>query len=286
MVKNRWKKIINVFITSRLGMIGTGIILFFIIIALFGPLIAPFDPHERVGQPFQHPSSQYLLGTNDIGQDIFSEIIYGTRISLVIGSIAAFLSTSIGSLIGILSGYIGGKLDSFLMRSVDLLLVIPFLPLMILLAAFVGPSFWNIIFVISFLSWASTARIIRSQILSLKTKGYIEAAKLIGTSTFKTLYLHLLPPVLPIVVSQFVLAASHSILIESSLSFLGLGDPLTKSWGTVLYYAQARSAFLTDSWLWWILPPGLLITTLVIGFAFVGFSLEEILNPRLRRTAK
>ncbi|WP_342431148.1 ABC transporter permease [Neobacillus sp. FSL H8-0543] len=283
MDKQKWKHYWRVMSSNNLGMFGVGLLIIFLCIALFAPLIAPFDPTERVGSPFSKPNGVFLLGTNDIGQDIFSELLYGTRVSLLIGVIAAFISIILGCLIGVISGYFGGKIDTFLMRLVDLVLVIPFLPLMILLAAFIGPSFWNIVLVISLISWASPARVIRSQVLTLKTKGYVEAARSIGTGVRVILTRHILPGVIPIALSQFVLAASHSILIEASLSFLGLGDPFTKSWGTILYYAQARGAFLTDAWIWWILPPGLLITTLVIGFAFTGYSLEEILNPRLRK---
>lgn len=283
MDKQKWKHYWRVMSSNYLGMFGVGLLIVFLCIALFAPLIAPFDPTERVGAPFSKPNGVFLLGTNDIGQDIFSELLYGTRVSLLIGVIAAFISIILGCLIGVISGYFGGKIDTFLMRLVDLVLVIPFLPLMILLAAFIGPSFWNIVLVISLISWASPARVIRSQVLTLKTKGYVEAARSIGTGIRVILTRHILPGVIPIALSQFVLAASHSILIEASLSFLGLGDPFTKSWGTILYYAQARGAFLTDAWIWWILPPGLLITTLVIGFAFTGYSLEEILNPRLRK---
>lgn len=278
-LKHYWKIITS----NNLGMFGIGILIVFLLVAIFAPLIAPFDPTERIGQPFMKPNGDFLLGTNDVGQDILSELIFGTRVSLLIGVIAALISIVLGCLVGIIAGYYGGKVDSLLMRFVDLVLVIPFLPLMILLAAFVGPSFWNIILVISLISWASPARVVRSQVLTLKTRGYVEAAKSIGTNIRVILYKHILPGVVPIALSQFVLAASHSILIEASLSFLGLGDPFTKSWGTILYYAQARGAFLTDAWIWWILPPGLLITTLVIGFAFTGYSLEEILNPRLRK---
>lgn len=283
MDKQKWKQYWKVFSSNNLGLIGVGILILFLIIALAAPILAPYDPTERVGSPFMSPSGDFLLGTNDVGQDIYSELIFGTRISLLIGVIAAFISIGIGCLVGIVAGYFGGRVDAFLMRVVDLVLVIPFLPLMILLAAFVGPSFWNIIFVISILTWASPARVIRSQVLTIKTKGYVEAAKSIGTSVRVILSSHILPGVVPIALSQFVLAASHSILIEASLSFLGLGDPFSKSWGTILYYAQARGAFLTDAWVWWILPPGVLITTLVIGFAFTGYSMEEILNPRLKK---
>ncbi|MEH7226185.1 ABC transporter permease [Bacillus sp. JJ1566] len=281
--QNKWKQYWNVLTSSNLGMFGLCLLGVFLLIALLAPLIAPFDPSLRVGAPFEKPSSQFLLGTNDVGQDILSELLYGTRISLLIGVIAAFISILLGCIVGIIAGYYGGKIDTILMRLVDLVLVIPFLPLMILLAAFIGPSFWNIILVISLISWASPARVIRSQVLTLKTKGYVEAARSIGTSIKVILTRHILPGVIPIALSQFVLAASNAILIEASLSFLGLGDPFTKSWGTILYYAQARGAFLTDAWIWWVLPPGLLITTLVIGFAFTGYSLEEILNPRLRK---
>jgi peptide/nickel transport system permease protein len=283
MGKQKWRSYWQVLTSNNLGMFGLSLLVIFLLIALLAPLIAPFDPTERVGAPFTKPNGQFLLGTNDVGQDILSELLYGTRISLLIGVIAAFISILLGCLVGVIAGYYGGKIEAFLMRLVDLVLVIPFLPLMILLAAFIGPSFWNIILVISLISWASPARVIRSQVLTLKTKGYVEAARSIGTSIRVILIRHILPGVIPIALSQFVLAASHSILIEASLSFLGLGDPFTKSWGTILYYAQARGAFLTDAWIWWVLPPGLLITTLVIGFAFTGYSLEEILNPRLRK---
>jgi peptide/nickel transport system permease protein len=283
MEKQKWKRYWNVISSNNLGLLGVSLLVIFLLIALLAPLLAPFDPTARVGAPFSKPNGDFLLGTNDIGQDILSELLYGTRVSLLIGILAALISIILGCLVGIVSGYYGGKVDSFLMRLVDLVLVIPFLPLMILLAAFIGPSFWNIILVISLLSWASPARVIRSQVLTLKTKGYVEAARSIGTSIKVILFRHILPGVIPIALSQFVMAASHSILIEASLSFLGLGDPFTKSWGTILYYAQARGAFLTDAWIWWVLPPGLLITTLVIGFAFTGYSLEEILNPRLRK---
>lgn len=283
MDKQKWLGYWSVFQSSRLGSIGIAILVVYLVIALAAPVIVPFDPEKRVAEPFLPPGGDYLLGTNDVGQDIFSEIIYGTRISLLIGVLAGLFTILIGAVVGIVSGYVGGRVDSILMRIVDLALVIPFLPLMILLAAFLGPSFWNLIFVISILRWASPARVIRSQVLTLKTKGYVEAARSIGTSMPTVLLRHILPGVVPITLSQFVLEASNAILIEASLSFLGLGDPFNKSWGTILYYAQARNAFLTDAWLWWVLPPGMLITALVIGFAFTGFSLEEIFNPRLRK---
>lgn len=278
------KSIWKLFMNNRLGRIGFSILALFIVVAIAAPVIAPYNPSERVGMPFMKPSLEHLLGTNDIGQDIFSEVVYGTRISLLIGMLSAIVAVGIGTLIGISSGYFGGKVDTVLMRIVDLTLVLPMLPLMILLAAFLGPSFWNIIVVIGILTWARPARVIRSQVLTIKTKGYIEAVKVAGGRHIYTMIKHILPPTMSIIISQFILVASRSILTEAALSFLGMGDPTKKSWGIILYYAQARGAFLNEAWVWWILPPGLLITLLVIGFAYTGNSLEEIVNPRLRRS--
>jgi len=268
---------------SRIGMLGWGILFFLIIIAVGAPLFAPYDPNARIALPFLPPNSDYLLGTNDVGQDIFSELIYGTRVSLLVGVTAAFLAILIGCIVGVTSGYYGGRIETISMRMVDMALVMPFLPLMILLAAFLGSNIWNLIVVISLLSWASPARLIRAQTLTLKSRGYVEAAKSLGNRSSAIIRKHILPGVMPIVIAQFTMASSQAILVEASLSFLGLGDPMQKSWGTILYYAQARSAFLTDAWLWWIVPPGFMIMLIVLGFTFVGFSLEEHFNPRLRR---
>lgn len=270
----------------RLGLVGsTGLLLLGALAAaaILAPWIVPYDPEESSGAPFERPGARHLLGTNDIGQDILSELIYGARISLLMGTLAALVAISIGTTVGIVAGYFGGWVDIGLMRLVDIVLVIPFLPLMILLAAYLGPSFWTIVIVIGVLVWARPARILRAQVLSLRTVEYIEAARALGASAVRVLARHVLPAVLSLSLAQFILAASNAILIEASLSFLGLGDPTTKSWGSILYYAQVRSAFLTGAWLWWVLPPGILITLATLGFAFTGFALEVVLNPRLRR---
>lgn len=250
-------------------------------IAIFTP--APYDPHERVGTPFQPPSPQHWLGTNDIGQDIFSEIIHGTRTSLLVGVLAAGGALLIGTVVGVTAGYAGGVVDAVLMRLVDVVLVVPFLPLMILLAAYLGPSLVTVIAVIAALTWARPARVIRSQVLSLKTLLYVEAAHAVGGGFWYVLRRHIVPAIVPLAMAQLVTVASSAILIESSLAFLGLGDPVQKSWGTVLYYAQARGAFLTGAWLWWVLPPGMLITLSVLSFALMGYALEARANPRLRQ---
>jgi ABC-type dipeptide/oligopeptide/nickel transport system permease subunit len=268
-----------------LGLVGwTGVVLLvaLVVTAVFAPVLSPHDPEDSAGEPFGRPSRAHPLGTNDIGQDILSELIYGARISLTIGFLAALIAIGIGTAVGVVAGFSGGVLDGLLMRVVDLVLVIPFLPLMIVLAAYLGPSYRTMIIVIGILVWARPARVIRSQVLSLKSLDYIEAALALGSRAARVMIRHILPAVLPLALAQFILAASNAILIEASLSFLGLGDPTAKSWGTVLYYAQARNAFLRGAWVWWVLPPGILITAATLGFAFTGFALEEVLNPKMR----
>lgn len=250
--------------------------------AILAPILAPYDPTERVGRPFQVPSMAHILGTNDIGQDILSELIWGTRISLLVGTLAALIAIIIGTTVGLLAGY-SLRLGMVLMRIVDIILVLPFLPLLILLAAYLGRSLPNTILVIGLLSWAGTARVIRSQVLTCVKYDYLLAAQAVGARHGHILLRHLLPQVLLLAMGQFVEATSAAILLEASLSFLGLGDPLQKSWGAILYWAQVRGAFLTPAWLWWVLPPGLMIVAAALGFALVGFALEQILNPRLRR---
>lgn len=267
---------------NPLSVVGLAILLALGVIALCTP--APYDPHQRVAEPFQRPSLTHPLGTNDIGQDILSEIIYGTRTSLVIGVIAALLAVALGVLVGVTAGYLTGTADRLLMRFVDVILVVPFLPLMIVLAAYLGPSFITIIGVIAMLMWARPARVIRAQVLSLRERPFIEAAHALGAPVGHILRVHIIPAILPLAMAQLVSVASSAILIESSLAFLGLGDPVQKSWGTVLYYAQARGAFLTGAWLWWVLPPGALITLSVLGFALLGYALEGAAEPHLRRS--
>ena len=278
-----WRALRRALLGSPVGVLGAGLLGLMLFLALFGPLIAPYDPALPSGKPFERPSSLHLLGTNDVGQDILSELIVGTRVSLLIGFSAAAGAILIGTLVGLLAGYAGGGLDAALMRLVDVMLVLPFIPLMIVVAAYLGPSSGNLIAAIMLVIWARPARVVRSGVLALRELTYVEGTRALGASDFHILFRHILPGVLPIAVSQFILAASGSILIEASLSFLGLGDPVRKSWGSILYYAQIRGAFLNGSWPWWVVPPGLLITLSVLGFALTGRALEGYLFPRLSR---
>lgn len=274
-----WRALVG----SPVGKVGFGLLALMVGLAVFGPLIAPYDPALASGKPFEPPSAAHWLGTNDVGQDILSELVVGARVSLLIGFSAAAGAILIGTLVGLVAGYAGGWVDSVLMRLVDVVLVLPFIPLMIVVAAYLGASAGNLIAAIMLVIWARPARVVRSGVLALHNLTYVEGARVLGASDFHILYRHILPGVLPIAVSQFILAASSSILIEASLSFLGLGDPVRKSWGTMLYYAQIRGAFLNGSWPWWVVPPGLMITLAVLGFALTGRALEGYLFPRLRK---
>jgi peptide/nickel transport system permease protein len=255
--------------------IGTLALILLLTLAIFPNLIAPYDSTERVARPLQKPTSENVLGTNDLGQDLFSELIAGTRASLLTGLIVAFISVVVGTIIGLASGYLGGWLDSFLMRLTDLILVMPFLPLVILLSVYLGPSQRNVIIVLAFFFWAGPARLVRAQVLRLREDTYIEAARALGANPLQIMLGHLWSGVRPLVLAQIVLVASASILAESSLSFLGLGDPSGKSWGTMLYFARASGAFLSDAWKWWVLPTGLMITLTVLSLGLIGYSLEQ-----------
>ena len=269
--------------TTVIGSIGLVIVVALVLTAIFAPFLAPYDPTERVGRPFAVPSAEHPLGTNDIGQDLLSELIYGTRVSLTVGLVAATVALLIGTTVGILAGFYPRLLGSVLMRAVDVVLILPFLPLLIILAAYLGRSLLNTVLVIGILIWAGSARVIRSQVLSLTQRDYVVAARAMGASDRHIIVKHVLPMTLLLAIGEFVQATAGAILLEASLSFLGLGDPLQKSWGAILYWAQVRGAFLTPAWQWWVLPPGLMIMAAALGFALIGFALEQRVNPRLRQ---
>lgn len=270
-------------VTTVIGAIGVFIVATLLIVAIFAPVIAPYDPTVRVGRPFQVPSALHPLGTNDIGQDLFSELVWGTRVSLTVGLVAATVAMLIGTTVGVLAGFYPKRFGAILMRGVDIVLILPFLPLLIVLAAYLGRSLFNTVLVIGVLIWAGSARVIRSQVLSLTQRDYVVAARAMGATDRHIIVRHILPMTLLLAIGEFVQATAGAILLEASLSFLGLGDPLQKSWGAILYWAQVRGAFLTPAWQWWVLPPGLMIMAAALGFALIGFALEQRVNPRLRQ---
>lgn len=268
-------------VTKRIGYVGFSLLVIMILFAIFGPMFIPYDSSEQTGASFEAPSLAHLLGTNDIGQDILAELADGARTSLFLGISIAILATFIGALVGISAGYIGGWYETIMMRTIDVVLTLPFLPLMIVVAVYMGQGLFTEICIITLLMWAGKARQMRAQTLSIKNLGHVQAAISMGASHFYIFKKHILPGVFPLLIPQFVSAVNAAILLESSLSFLGLGNPLQKSWGSILYYANNRSAFLTDAWAWWIVPPGICIVMVVLGFSFVGYYLEEKVNPRL-----
>jgi peptide/nickel transport system permease protein len=222
----------------------------------------------------------YWLGLDTLGHDVFAMLVHGTRTALLVGFLAAFFSILIGVIVGLVSGYFGGKTDSVLMRFTDVILVLPFLPLVIVLAAVLGPNVWNIIIVIAILGWGGVARVIRSEVLSLKERPFIDSAKVTGASNVRIMFKHIAPNVLPLAFLYMTFAVSGAILTEAALSFIGLGDFTQPSWGIMLFYVQQTDAIQY----WWLLwPPGLCITFLSLGFYLIGRAFEQIVNPRLRR---
>lgn len=267
---------------SALGKLGLVIVSFFVIMALAAPWIAPFDPFSFVGDPFLKPSSTYIFGTDQVGRDIFSRVIYGTRISLLIGLVASAMTIGLGTMIGLVSGYLGGWIDNGLMRITDLFIIIPALPLMLIMASILGKGITNIIIVITVVGWTATARMVRSQTLSLKERPFTEASRAIGSTDLHTIVRHIVPNVFPLVFANGMIAIVDAILSEAGLSFLGFGDPSAPSWGMVLHFADIAGSTVNGYW-WYIVPPGICIMFLVMGFAFISYSTDQILNPRLRR---
>jgi len=223
-----------------------------------------------------------ILGADYLGTDVFSQLIYGSRISLTIGLMAAAISTSLGVLIGVASGYLGGAVDELTMRIVDIMLCLPTLPLLLTLVKLFGKNVFYIVLFIAIFGWLGLARVIRSQILYLRETAFVECAVASGASKPYIMLKHLVPNIFPVALASLVLSVPGAVLSEAALSFLGFGDPRVPTWGKMLNYAFGHGAFENFAW-WWALPPGLAITFLSLTFVFIGFAIDEIVNPRLRR---
>ena len=268
---------------NKFALTGTIILSFFTLVAVFGPIFMPFSTMDfgQVEDMLLSPSSTHLMGTDDMGRDVLANLISGARISLLIGAVATAISMGIGTLIGIVSGYIGKGIDNLLMRFTDFFLVIPWLPLMMVLAAILGTSLWNIIFVIGITGWAGTARVVRAQTLSVKERQFVERTVSIGAGNAHIMLRHILPNVFPLVFANTVLVAAVAIISETTLSFLGLGDPTMASWGMMLHYAFEGGATAAGAY-WYYLPPGICVVVVVLSFTLLGYAFDEILNPKLR----
>jgi len=272
------------FSKNRMGVVGLVMLVVAIVVAIFAPLISPYDPRTSKGLTssdiYNAPSAEHWLGTDDAGKDVFSSFIYGSRVSLIVGFFAAFISIVIGGVIGIVAGFYGGRTENLLMRFTDLLLVIPDLPLIVVIVALTKPSLLNIIFVIGLLGWTTTARIVRSQTLAVKSRKFVLRARAIGAGNRHIILNHILPLVLPLLVVNAILVISLAILNESTLSFLGLGDPTAISWGQMLNFAFGRGAMSAGAW-WALATPGFGIVWVVLSLTLLGHGLEQVLNPRL-----
>jgi oligopeptide/dipeptide ABC transporter ATP-binding protein len=274
----------GVFGRNRMALVGLGMLVSIVFVAIFAPAIAPYrsssSASAEIGDIYNPPSAQHWLGTDDAGQDVFSNFIFGARVSLLVGFFAAFISVFIGGVLGVVAGYYGGSLENLTMRFTDIMLVIPDLPLMVVIIALTRPSLLNIIFVIGLLGWTTTARIVRSQTLAVKSRKFVLRARAIGAGNAHIIRHHILPMVMPILVVNAVLVVSLAILNESTLSFLGLGDPTALSWGQMLNYAFDRGATSAGAW-WALVTPGFGIVWVVLGLTLLGHGLEQVLNPRL-----
>jgi peptide/nickel transport system permease protein len=263
------------------AVIGTTTLGVIILMAVLAPWIAPYGLHEQVGPPFGAPSWQHLLGLDDGGIDMVTNLMWATRTSLVVGFAATFVSMVIGGTIGVVSGYAGGGTDTVLMRITDYFLVIPDVPLMIVVAAIWGPSLFHIIIVIGILLWTSTARVIRAQVKSVRERVYVKRARALGARHTRVVMRHIVPQIAPLLVANTVLTVAVAVFDETALSFLGLGDPNQVSLGKLIENAFNRAAISAGAW-WAIVPPGVLVALIILACSLIGGSLEDALNPRLR----
>jgi peptide/nickel transport system permease protein len=263
------------------AVVGITILVVIALAALLAPWLAPYGQHTQVGPVFAHPSWKHPLGLDDGGIDMVTLLMWGARISLVVGFAATAVSMVIGGTVGVLAGYFGGKVDTILMRITDYFLVIPDVPLMIVVAAIWGPSLFHIVIVIGILLWTSTARVLRAQVKSVRERVYVKRARALGAGHARVVVRHVLPQVAPLLIANTVLTVAVAIFDETALSFLGLGDPSRTSLGKVIENAFERAAISSGAW-WAIVPPGALVALIILGCSLVGGGLEDALNPRLR----
>lgn len=257
----------------NLNFLGISIFLLFFFIAIAAGIISPYNPWERF-EPYSSPNQSHILGTNDMGNDILSELFYGARVSLIVGFGASIIATALGIVIGLLSGYYRGLTDEILMAITDISLMIPRIPLIIILAALLRPSFWIIMLLIGFLWWPTTARIVRSSTLQIREAQFILSAKSLGFKDKHIIVSDILPNIIYVILPKFMLTIASAMFSEASISFLGLGDPTMKSWGMMLNFAFMKGGLINEMW-WWYLPPGLCIVAVVFSLMLIGFSLEE-----------
>lgn len=274
-------KFFQEFKRNKIGVIGLAILLFLSTSAVLAPVIAPHDPWDYSFQYLQQPSMDHFLGTNDIGYDIFSELLWSLRTSILFGISVATIACTLGILVGVSAALIGGTYDVIVMRIADALLAIPSILILILIAAYFKPSLFVLIITLSLIIWQTVARGTRAQTLTLKTKLHIKAAQNMGASTFYIMRKHIIPELFPLYAMGFITKAKIAVFMEAGLSFLGIFDPTTKSLGIMISYATHH--LYLDIWFNWLLPPVLSLSMIIISLAFISYAVEEISDPRLRR---
>jgi peptide/nickel transport system permease protein len=265
---------------NRLALAGLGLVLCLFVVALLAPYMAPHDPNKiNVKAILEAPSSEHLLGTDDLGRDVLSRMIYGSRISLFVGFVAVGIASLIGVFLGSVSGYYGGWVDNLIMRGVDIMLTFPSFFLILAVIAFVGPSIWNIMVVIGVTGWMGVCRLVRAQFLSLKEREFVVAARSQGAKDLRIIFRHLLPNAMAPVLVSATLGVAGAILLESALSFLGIGvQPPTSTWGNILTAGKDNIEIA-----WWLsLYPGLAIFFTVMGYNLLGEGIRDSLDPRLK----
>lgn len=265
---------------NKLAVFGIGVIIMLALVALFAPFVSTHDPTEiNIKDALLGPSLQHFLGTDQLGRDIFSRMVYGTRVALLIGLIAVGIAAVIGLTLGSLAGFYGGWVDSLIMRFVDIMLCFPRFFLILSVVAIVGPNIFNVMVIIGLTGWMGVARLIRAEILSLKSRDFISASRALGAGNFYIIFRHLIPNGIGPVLVSFVFGVAGAILTEAGLSYLGLGvQPPNPSWGNILFEGRA---VLGVGW-WMILFPGLAILITVLSFNLFGEGLRDIMNPRTR----
>jgi peptide/nickel transport system permease protein len=271
--------------SDKAGLAGLIILGLFILMAIFAPLLADKDGLRAINaldnDPWLPPSEFAPMGTDSLGRSVWTQFVWGSRISLLVGLAATVLAIVIGTVVGVAAGFYGGRIEGVLMRLTEWFLVIPFLPLAIALAAVLGPSLRNIILVIGITSWPSTARLVRAQVLTVKQRLYVDRSRALGASDGHLMARHVLPNIAGLVLANTTLTVPVAILSETTLAFLGLGDPTNASWGKMLEEAFQQGALTVQAW-WYYIPPGLGILLVVLAFTLVGHALEEVLDPRLK----
>jgi len=265
---------------SRAGRIGIALLLLIIAFAILAPLLSGYDPGQQSTDSLLPPSTSHWLGTNHVGQDIWSQLLYGARTSLLVGFGVGIISLVLSIIFGVSSALIGGLCDNIVMRIVDAFIIVPMVVVVILIAAYVKPDIPALIIILSALSWQGGARVIRAQALSLKERGHINAARACGGGRPYIAWRHIIPDLGPILLVEFIYGVRRAVFMEAGLAFLGIGDPMLVSWGEMMRDAMKFSYL--DVWQWWLIPAGVMLSLTIIGLTFVSHAAETVIDPRLK----